>query len=52
MAAQALLQHARQDLGICRHLVLDYPSQYARQAIETAGFREHQTLIWMCKSLS
>jgi ribosomal protein S18 acetylase RimI-like enzyme len=51
IAAQALLHHARQDLGSRRHLVLDYPRQYARQAIETAGFREHQTLIWMQKVL-
>jgi len=49
VAAQALLHHARQNLGIRRHLVMDYPSQYARQAIEAAGFREHQTLIWMRK---
>jgi len=49
IAVQALLHHARQNLGIRRHLVLDYPSQHARQAIVAAGFREHQTLIWMQK---
>ncbi len=52
VTTQALLHHARQSLGIRRHLVLDYPRQHARQAIEAAGFREHQTLIWMRKSLA
>jgi GNAT superfamily N-acetyltransferase len=52
LAAQALLHHARQNLGIRRHLVMDYPSEHARQAIDAAGFLKHQTLIWMQKIFS
>jgi ribosomal protein S18 acetylase RimI-like enzyme len=46
-AANALLRYARQRLSRKRPLSLDYPALHAQQAIKDAGFRTHQTLIWM-----
>jgi ribosomal protein S18 acetylase RimI-like enzyme len=47
VAAQALLSYARRHLPPHRPLALDYPSGRAVQAIQSAGFEVHQTLIWM-----
>ena len=47
VAAQALLLYVRQKMGVRRPLSLDYPAHRAAQAIEGAGFTQHQTLIWM-----
>jgi GNAT superfamily N-acetyltransferase len=46
-AVTKLLQHALRHLPRKRSLTLDYPAGRASQAIQAAGFREHQTLIWM-----
>jgi hypothetical protein len=46
-AAIALLRYARQKLTPKRPLSLDYPALHAQGAIKDAGFRAHQTLIWM-----
>jgi len=46
-AAAALLSHARQHFGQRHTLALDYPAGQAVEAIQQAGFRAHQTLIWM-----
>jgi ribosomal protein S18 acetylase RimI-like enzyme len=46
-AAFSLLLHARQHLSPRRPLSLDYPAHHANEAIQAAGFRVHQTLIWM-----
>lgn len=46
-AAYSLLLHARQHLSPRRPLSLDYPAHQASEAIQAAGFRVHQTLIWM-----
>jgi ribosomal protein S18 acetylase RimI-like enzyme len=46
-AATALFRYARQQLSPKRPLSLDYPALHAQQAIKEAGFRIHQTLIWM-----
>jgi hypothetical protein len=45
--AQALLVHARQHIPSARPLMLDYPARQYSEAIRKAGFKEHQTLIWM-----
>jgi hypothetical protein len=46
-AIQALLQHARRDIPNHIPLTLDYPAGQSETAIQAAGFRNHQTLIWM-----
>jgi GNAT superfamily N-acetyltransferase len=46
-AASALLGYLRHRLSPTRLLCLDYPAGRAAAAIQAAGFREHQTLIWM-----
>lgn len=46
-ALQALLNHARQHGDSRRPLVLDYPAHQAERAIQGAGFRIQQTLLWM-----
>jgi GNAT superfamily N-acetyltransferase len=46
-AAEVLLRYARRRLSPKRPLSLDYPALHAQQAILDAGFRIHQTLIWM-----
>lgn len=47
VAAHALLSYARKHLPPHRPLSLDYPAGRAVQAIQSAGFQVHQTLIWM-----
>ncbi len=44
---QALLVHARQHVPSIRPLMLDYPARQYMEAIQMAGFKVHQTLIWM-----
>jgi ribosomal protein S18 acetylase RimI-like enzyme len=44
---RALLIHARRRLPAHRGLSLDYPARQLVDAIQAAGFVEHQTLIWM-----
>lgn len=44
---QALLAHARQRIPTRRPATLDYPAGQSAAAIQGAGFRSHQTLIWM-----
>ncbi len=44
---QALLVHTRQKLASPRTLMIDYPARQLETAIHSAGFRQHQTLIWM-----
>jgi ribosomal protein S18 acetylase RimI-like enzyme len=48
---QALLVYTHNNLPSRRPLILDYPSGWSERAIEAAGFRPHQTLIWMKKHL-
>jgi hypothetical protein len=43
----ALLVHARQHVPSIRPLMLDYPARQYVEAIQMAGFKVHQTLIWM-----
>lgn len=47
----ALLDHARNHLSPRRPLSLDYPADRAVAGIQAAGFRIHQTLIWMSMDL-
>jgi GNAT superfamily N-acetyltransferase len=47
----ALLRHARTHLSSHRPLSLDYPAGHAGTEIQAAGFRIHQTLIWMSMDL-
>lgn len=44
---QAMLVYARQHIPSARPLMLDYPAQKYAQGIQKAGFKAHQTLIWM-----
>ncbi len=46
-AISALLAYARQHLSPRKLLTLDYPAHQASEVIQSAGFKEHQTLIWM-----
>jgi len=46
-----LLLHARQHAVPQRVLSLDYPHGRAVQAIQSAGFHQHQTLVWMSLDL-
>jgi predicted GNAT family acetyltransferase len=46
-AIQALLQHARRNIPTHLPLALDYPAGQSDTAIQSAGFRNHQTLNWM-----
>lgn len=50
-ATLALLLHARQHLSPRRVLTLDYPAGQSADAIQSAGFYPHQTLIWMSLGL-
>lgn len=45
--AGRLLLHARQQVSHSHTLSLNYPAGRAAQAIQTAGFYPHRTLIWM-----
>jgi ribosomal protein S18 acetylase RimI-like enzyme len=51
-AVAPLLAHVRRYSSPRRTLALDYPSGQAVQEIRSAGFHEHQTLVWMEKSLN
>ena len=46
-AVYALLLYARRRLSPRRSLTIDYPAGQSDQAIRSAGFSAHQTLIWM-----
>lgn len=46
-AIQALLLFIRQRLPAHRQVNFDFPARVASQAIQSAGFTAHQTLIWM-----
>ena len=50
-AAAVLLPYIRQHPPSRRPLSLDFPAGRAIQAIQSAGFHFHQTLIWMSLSL-
>lgn len=47
LALQALLRHVRRQVIERRPPILDYPAHQSQEAIQQAGFREQQTLIWM-----
>lgn len=47
-----LLSYARKWCSTRRVLSLDYPSGKAIQSIISAGFKEHQTLVWMSLDLN
>ena len=51
-AARLLLGSLRQYIPYNRPLSLDYPAGRASQAILDAGFKVHQTLIWMSTDTS
>jgi ribosomal protein S18 acetylase RimI-like enzyme len=51
-AVAPLLKHALRCCSPRRMLSLDYPAGKAVQAIHSAGFQEHQTLIWMSLDLT
>ena len=44
---QALLLYARRQVPSHRPLSLDYPARQSSIAIQSAGFKAYQTLIWM-----
>lgn len=46
-ALQYLLEYARRRIPSNRPLSLDYPAGQSETAIQNAGFRRQQTLIWM-----
>ncbi len=46
IAVRALLHHARQHYNR-RPLSMDFPAGHSLQAFQEAGFRIHQTLVWM-----
>ncbi len=46
-AVYALLSHARKQLSDRRPISLDFPAHMASYPIQSAGFKAHQTLIWM-----
>jgi hypothetical protein len=47
-----LLAHVRRYSSPRRTLALDYPSGQAVEAIQAAGFGEHQTLVWMSMDMN
>jgi ribosomal protein S18 acetylase RimI-like enzyme len=51
-AIKDLLFHARLHLNSSRPFSLDYPAGHASEAIQSAGFKPHQTLIWMALDLT
>ena len=51
-AIKNLLIHARLHLTSSRPFSLDYPAGHASEAIQSAGFKSHQTLIWMALDLT
>ncbi len=50
-AVAPLLSHVRRYASPKRVLSLEYPSDRARQDIQSAGYVEHQTLVWMSLDL-
>lgn len=46
-AVQFLLQHIRRSSPTRRAVALEYPAGRYAEAIQEAGFREQQTLVWM-----
>lgn len=50
-AVESLLTYARLTMNSIRPLSLDYPAGRASDAIQSAGFKPHQTLIWMVLDL-
>lgn len=50
-AIAPLLAHARRNTSPRRTQALDYPGGKAVEAIQSAGFHEHQTLVWMSMDL-
>jgi len=51
-ALRGLLNHVRRQVAFRRPLMLEYPAKIHAHTIQAAGFREHQTLIWMKTELS
>lgn len=51
-AVAPLLSYVRRHTSPKRVLSLDYPSDHARQEIQSAGYVEHQTLVWMSLDLN
>lgn len=51
-AVAPLLNHVRRCTSPRRVLSLEYPSDRARQDIQSAGYVEHQTLVWMSLDLA
>lgn len=51
-AVAPLLAYARRHSPPRRKLSLDFPSGRATQEIQSAGFHEHQTLVWMSMDLN
>jgi GNAT superfamily N-acetyltransferase len=49
-AIYSLLNYARQQVSDRRPLSLDFPARMATYPIQAAGFKPHQTLIWMVSS--
>lgn len=47
LAAQALLTYARRVFSSRRPVTINFPAGFATKGIEAAGFRAHNTLIWM-----
>ncbi len=47
LAAQALLTHASRILPKHRQVTVNFPAGIAEKGFKTAGFRAHNTLIWM-----
>ncbi|GAP15359.1 acetyltransferases [Longilinea arvoryzae] len=52
LAAQALLTHARRILPPHRTVTINFPAGFAVKGLEAAGFKAHNTLIWMETSFS
>jgi hypothetical protein len=51
LAILSLLPHAKKSLPKHRMLALNYPAGEAVSALESVGFRPHQTLLWMHTSM-
>lgn len=47
LAAQVLLTHARRILSNRRPVTVNFPAGIAVNGFQAAGFRDHNTLIWM-----
>jgi ribosomal protein S18 acetylase RimI-like enzyme len=46
-AVEALLKYVRAQINPRRPLAVEFPAREAEQALSAAGFKIHQTLIWM-----